>query len=290
MNRLAAIALMLVCLSSSAIGQDAVQEELDRAKKAYETEKDAYRNSIIEAYNKREESARKSGDKKAVDQAKAERDAFENWGVIPVYIPSAVSKKRVPSRARMEAAFNAAIKASIKNKNDDAAAAIEKELHAFRCEDWPHLNLELVKFKGDFFQIPSNSSVSSTTKFSGPIEIHLVARTEKENIRICANRGARVIFNWEANMSELRVSRPDGNEQFGTGSLAVAKVTPLKPGTWYKFRWRLTDEGMQVFVNEQMVFSEKRAYDLTLQSPISLETYTSAVEVKDFYAVPVTKE
>ncbi len=285
MNHLITMSCVLLTIGMSVRvdGQDAIQEELEKAKKTYQMEKDAYKESVLETFDKREEAARKAGDKKLVDQAKAERNAFENWNAIPSNVPTAASKRRSSSRTRMESALNTAIKSYIRAKNDEAAAAIEKDLLAFRGDDWPHLNLESVKFKGDVFQIGTATTVSTTQEFSGPVEINVIARTEKDNIRLHAARGASVIFNWEVNPGELRVVRPDG-------SLATANVSPLKPGTWYKLRWRITGEGMQIFVNDQVVFSENKAYDLASKSRISIETVKSVVEVRDFHVVPVTKE
>ncbi|MBS0201636.1 MAG: hypothetical protein JSS49_01965 [Planctomycetes bacterium] len=173
--------------------------------------------------------------------------------------------------------------------NDDEAAALEKELQGFRGDSWPHLNLESATVKGDFFQIGKQSSVFTSDEFSGPLEINVSARTEKENIRIRAGRGASVIFNWEVNPGQLRVCRPDGNDQAESGSLSTASVTPLKPGVWYKLRWRITGQGMQVFVNDEIVFDEMRTYDLATRSRISIRAEHSLVDVRDFYVVRLTQ-
>ena len=283
-------ATTLVVLSLAAMGQDAPQKELDRAKAIYATEKEAYRTSILEAFAKREDAARKSGDKKQIDQIKSERDAFENWHAVPSNVPPAVSKRRASSRTRMEAAYNTAIKASIRSKNDDAAAALEKELLAFRGDEWPHLELATAKFNGDAFQLNKGlKTVPTKREFSGPVEINVVARTEKDNIRLYAARGSCVIFNWEGGMGQLRVTRPDGQQdRMESGSLATATVTPLKPGVWYKLCWRINDDGMQVFVNDEVVFSEKKAYDLSTKSQISINAVESLIEVRDFHVVPIT--
>lgn len=286
MNHLSAVSLMMVLfvLSPAVHAQDSVQKELDRAKAVYQKEKEAYRASVLESYEKREDAARKAADKKLVDQVKAELDAFEHWNAAPSSVPPAVNKRRSSSRARMESAFQSAIKNYVRMKNDEAASATEKELEEFRGEDWPHLNLEAAKITGDSFQIRKNAAVTTTTEFSGPIEISAFARTEKDEIRFAANRDSRLIFSWELNPSELRVHRPDG------GSLATASVTPLKPGVWYRLRWRLTDDGMQVFINDQMIFSESKSYDLTAKSRVSLQTLNSLVEVRDFHVVSLKKE
>lgn len=291
MNRHAAFCgIAVVIFSLPAVGQDATQKELDRAKATYATEKEAYRSSILDAFAKREDAARKSGDKKLIDQIKAERDAFENWHAVPSNVLPAVNKRRASSRTRMEASYNTAIKAYVRSKNDDAAAALEKELVTFRGDDWPHLELTSAKFNGDAFQLGKGLKTVSTKKeFSGPIEINAIARTEKDNIRIYSSRGSCVIFNWEGNMGQLRVTRPDGQQdRFESGSLATAALTPLKPGVWYKLCWRINGDGMQVFVNDDLIFAEKKVYDLSTKSQISISAGESLVEVRDFHVVPIS--
>jgi hypothetical protein len=286
MNRLAVISWIAFAtlISLKASGQDSVQVALDRSKATYQTEKDAYHSSIVEAFDKREEAARKTGDKKLVDQVKGEKTAYEKWHAVPNNVAASVSKRRAASRTRMEAAFGTAIKSYVRSKNDEMAATIEKELLLFRGEDWPHLDLEAVKFNSDSFEIKKGVTVSTREDFSGPLEINVVARTEKENIRLQAPQGAQVIFNWEVNPNELRVNRPDG------GSLATASVTPLKPETWYRLRWRITDEGMQIFVNDQMIFAEKKDYSLTSKSPVKIQAVNSLIEVRDFHVIPLKKD
>jgi hypothetical protein len=63
--------------------KDPVAEKLGAAKVAYEAELKNYRKEITEWFDKREEAARKDGNKKLVDQIKAERAAFEESGETP---------------------------------------------------------------------------------------------------------------------------------------------------------------------------------------------------------------
>lgn len=269
----------------SELAQDKTSIELNAAVAAYEKEKDGFRGSVLEELARREASARKDGDKKSVDQIAMERKEFETWGVLPKNLPSAVVMRRVDARANMEKAFNAAIKSYTKATQDEAATATEKELRLFRGEIWRHLNLEAVKLNGNSFQIPKNSSVSTKVEYSGPIEIHATARTEKNNIRLHANRGSCVIFNWEVNPKELRLTRPDGRDQVESGSIVAVPATPLKPGVWYNLRWRISNDGMAVFVNGQAVFSESRTNDLTKKSKVLMTASESVIEVREFYVV-----
>ena len=175
----------------SGLVQDKTEIELDAAIAAYVKEKDAFCASVLSVLEKREDTARKAGDKKSIDQTSAEREAFETWNVIPRNLPAATIKSRADARTVMENTFIATIKSYVKAKKDDAALITEKKLWLFRGEDWRHLDLEAVKFKGDSFQISKNSTVSTNEEFSGPVEIHVTARTEKNNIRLYANTGAK---------------------------------------------------------------------------------------------------
>lgn len=91
-----------------------------------------------------------------------------------------------------------------------------------------------------------------------------------------------MIFNWEGNPAELRVHRPDGNEKGEGCTLANPKVTPLKPNTFNTLKWLLIPEGMTISVNGVVVFSEKKEYDLNVESKIAVVSLKSAIVVKEF--------
>jgi hypothetical protein len=55
---------------------EAVKEKFFQAKKDYDAEVVKFNRSITEIFDKRENLARVNGDKKAVEQAKSEREAF----------------------------------------------------------------------------------------------------------------------------------------------------------------------------------------------------------------------
>jgi hypothetical protein len=111
--------------------KDPVKEKLFAAKVAYDKEMAAFRKAAGEWFDKREEAARKAGDKKLVDQIKVERKAFDEGGELPKAAPAAIRQKPAAARKVLEAAYADAVKAYIKAKKDDEAAAIEKELGAF---------------------------------------------------------------------------------------------------------------------------------------------------------------
>lgn len=264
--------------------------DLENAIASYAREKDALDKSVRDFLETREANARKNGDKKAIDQITEDKESFENWNVIPSNVPTAILKRRTDARVAMEKAFDTAVKSFVKAKDDDGATKTELKLRLFRSQEWHHLDLGAAKFKGDAFQISDNSSVSTSEEFTGSIDICAIARTEKNNIRLCANSGSSVIFNWEGNRKELRVTRPDGDDRRESGSLMTARVNPLTPNVWYKLRWRLTTEGMAIYVNDQPIFSESKTYDLSRKSKIKIVSIDSALEVRDFHVVVLPKK
>jgi hypothetical protein len=149
-------------------------------------------------------------------------------------------------------------------------------------DKWAHLDVGRAKVEGGFIRVPPGSALQTKEAYTGPIEVVVVARTQKNNIRLRAYNGACVIFNWERRQNELRVTRPDGNTSPESGSLATARVQPLAPNTWYTLRWRITEQGMRVSVNGKLVFSERRRYTLSARLPVVVRAEDSVVDVKSF--------
>ena len=85
-----------------------------------------------DALDKREEAARKAGDKKALDAVKADRAAFEEVGEPPAATPAAALKQFAAARADLDKAYQEAVKGYVRAKEDGAADAAEKEREKFR--------------------------------------------------------------------------------------------------------------------------------------------------------------
>ncbi len=102
---------------------------------------------------------------------------------------------------------------------------------------------------------------------------------DRYNIRLYAGLGSCVIFNWEGNPKELRVNRPDGNDKAESGSLATAPVTPLAVNAWHTLRWRITEQGMEVWADGKSTFKETRKYNLSSQRPVTVFARDSTVDV-----------
>jgi hypothetical protein len=108
-----------------------VKKRLAEAKKVYTDKAEKFRKAVTEHLDKREEDARKAGNKKLVDQAKDERTAFEGRGEVPATCPPALLAQMKVARADLNAAFAAAVRGYLLLKEDAAAEAVEKEQQQF---------------------------------------------------------------------------------------------------------------------------------------------------------------
>jgi WD40 repeat protein len=147
---------------------------------------------------------------------------------------------------------------------------------------WSHLDISQVKAANDHLRVEPQGWLKTKDSYAGDVEITLVARTAKNNIRLYANNGSAVLFNCEAKPDELRVSRPDGDaNKHESGTWTSAPCEPLAPNTWYRLRWRLTSAGTEVFVNDKSVFSEKRNYPSAIKGQIVVHSVEDPVDVKE---------
>ncbi|MBI5757238.1 MAG: hypothetical protein HZA46_01825 [Planctomycetales bacterium] len=127
------LAMLLVCGTAFATDEDPIKKKLDAAKLAYELEMKSFETSVEEWLDKREELARKDGNKKQVDLVKAERTVFQEEGVLPKDLPISVRRKATLARSTIEAAFAVAVKEYTKAKLDDEASDVERELADFKA-------------------------------------------------------------------------------------------------------------------------------------------------------------
>lgn len=110
---------------------DAIKENLFKAKKAYDEETQKFRAAVGEYFDKREDEARKSGNKKGVDQVKIDRDRFEQAGDLPPGCPKGPIAQAAAARTKLDGAYDTAVKEFTRLKEDAAAAATEKEQQEF---------------------------------------------------------------------------------------------------------------------------------------------------------------
>ncbi len=107
---------------------DPTRAKLDQVKKEFDAATEKYQVGVASWFDKREETARDKGDKKAVDQIKAERQAFVERGEMPQSVPVALKSRLTTARSTLELAYKTAIGEYTKGKRDNEATAVEKEL------------------------------------------------------------------------------------------------------------------------------------------------------------------
>ena len=128
--------LLVVALSTLAAGvcparadddAEKVGEKLSQAKKAYADETQKFRKAVGELLARRENDARRAGNKNLLDQIKAEQRAFEKSGELPAKLPTAFHNQIKLARVKLSRAYAIAIRDYVRLKADKAAEAAEKE-------------------------------------------------------------------------------------------------------------------------------------------------------------------
>lgn len=143
---------------------DLIASRIAATRKTHAEQCDRLRQEVETAFEKRERSARASGDKKQVDQLAVARSAFDENGELPSFTPNAAVRRVATARVALEGAYGNAIRQLIKSNQDEEAQALEKELrdyliasHSLRflCEVTP----TMVEVDHDMY--------SNTGKFNG---------------------------------------------------------------------------------------------------------------------------
>jgi hypothetical protein len=131
--------LSAVCLAycgeSHGQADDPILARLDRARQAYDASEEAFRKAVISRLNAAEERAVKAGKKADVDQAVADRKAFEATGALPKTLKvNDLQVQRTQARLELQTAFTRAISELTKNRRSAEADAVEREAAAFKAK------------------------------------------------------------------------------------------------------------------------------------------------------------
>ncbi len=204
------------------------------------------------------------------------------------------SQKSVETLAQDDAAK----KAAAEKADRDRAAAAEK---AKQEPNWDHLDLKDATLMDDFVRITpktkgfgtkASNTLALKQVYSGPVEITVVARVQNggmqfpNRIELGAFNGGRVILNCQHKppdgTSFLRIHRPDAvpSKAIGSEIITLQDIT-LRTVKWYTVRWKITELGMEVAIDDKVVFSEEGTNDLSMASTIKLIGHTTA-DIKVF--------
>jgi hypothetical protein len=88
------------------------------------------------------------------------------------------------------------------------------------------------------------TKVTTPEELQTPVRIDVVAKTEKNNVRIYFGENAEVIFNWELNPRELRVHDPATGRPLG-----VPNQGSVEPGKWVTITWLIEARRTVVLVD-----------------------------------------
>ncbi len=122
------------------------------------------------------------------------------------------------------------------------------------------------------FELEGNDVLSTPAIFRPPVDITIVAKTSATNLRM-GYAADQVIFNWEANGSELRVDGGPANGQHRPGMGAIP------PNQYVTIRWVVTPRSQAIYVNGGLRFRHDGNYS-QIDRPVSVFTYRSTVTVK----------
>jgi hypothetical protein len=211
------VSLVAAAYCARADDKDPIKDKLLAAKAAYDTEMKQFRQQGTDWFDKREENARKDGNKKLLDQIKAERKAFEDDGDLPKIAPAALKQKPALARKAMEAAYAEAVKAYVRAKKDDEAASVDEAFKTFLSETSLNL-LSLVD--------PKAHTVAGECKRDGTALI--VTALDKDGIfRLPYEPGEEYDF-------ELTCRRIKGNDCICLGLVAGGRQTVAMVDAWPK--------------------------------------------------------
>jgi hypothetical protein len=147
---------------------------------------------------------------------------------------------------------------------------------------WDQLNLGNAAVRGCMVRVKAGTSIFTKESYSGPIEIEVEARADKNSIRILAFNNSLVIFNWEVDPSKLPVWRPSSRIHSSPNLVIYPPFQPLSKNTWHALRWRIAEDGMEIRVDGKIVFWESEKYDLLASWPVHVASYDSNIDVRAF--------
>jgi hypothetical protein len=126
---------LTICGAARAQSDDPITTDLTKAREAYAASEEAFRKAVLERLQAAEERATKAGKKAALDQAVAEREAFEANGTLPKsFKTNDLQVQRTQARLQLLTAYNKAISGFTKKRMRSEADAVEREMIEFKAK------------------------------------------------------------------------------------------------------------------------------------------------------------
>lgn len=143
--------LTSVLMIQSVMAEDLIEIQLEQAKEEYYLAQEEYRSDVKAFLERREETARRSGNKLVVDRIKREQQDFEEKGTPPASLSASIISRRDKARSALERAYQNAIKEYIKSSQDDRAEAVEKEWNAILKGVF--IPKDATEFQGKYYKV-----------------------------------------------------------------------------------------------------------------------------------------
>ncbi|MBI3410229.1 MAG: hypothetical protein HY040_17955 [Planctomycetes bacterium] len=175
--------------------------------------------------------------------------------------------------------------ADLKDAQDEPPEAIEKiekllphvkELFDDPASStrWDHLDLGAAKLIGNFIRLRKDSDISVRHSCSGPIEITIVARLNDSSFRVHAFNKVLEVSNRAVNSDKPNTGK--------NGSVTCILWPTSSPGEWHSLKWRISDNDMEVRMDDAAIFSAEGSNPLKGGSLIFLSSGGASVDVRSF--------
>jgi hypothetical protein len=125
--------VVFACGLTATAQDDPVEKKLATAKEEFEKSAGKARSGLLADLKKREETAQKAGDLKALEKVLAEAKAFEDSGELPKSVPLKTYESQMRmARAKLEEGYGAAVKQYTKDGKLALAKAVQQDLDEFK--------------------------------------------------------------------------------------------------------------------------------------------------------------
>jgi WD40 repeat protein len=223
-------------------------------------------------------------------EAEARREVGDGWWTLG-------EKEKGPAQHALQCRAYDWYKQALPGLAGGQAKGVQKRMDAIATkvpdvlDPWRHLDATEGIGRGESIHLDPGRCLFTRRWYKGGIDITVVARTTKNNIRLTAGAGARVIFNHEGTWPAMEFNRPDNPtcDGRGGGSGSVAKTNPktLTTDEWHTLRWLLTPTGTKVWADGELVLQAEEGYDLSTVRPVGVCSTDSPLDVKSVVVKPV---
>jgi hypothetical protein len=203
---------------------------------------------------------------------------------------------RFPGQAQVQAALRRRAALWYRLAHPDPSVALPQDIKARLlslakampelADPWAPFNAADATRKVDYYHLDPFKAIVSKHSYKGGVDVTVVARTARTNIRIAAGDGGLCIFNHEES-GGVALRRPDaGGRADGLGQRGGSDIpegkpeATVRPNRFTLLRWRLTPTGQKVWIEGKLVYEVDETYDLSFSSPVAVGSYIDAIDVR----------